>query len=56
MTDPVAPLVAIVGGKTSRFAPFGTARVLVVRDGVVRILGKKGRVDLEPRSATWGLA
>jgi hypothetical protein len=40
-------LVALVGFKRSRLAWFGGIRAFVVRDGIVRILGKRGRVDLE---------
>lgn len=42
-----SPLVALVGFKRSRWAWAGGMRVLALRDGTVRILGKKGRIDLE---------
>ena len=41
------PLVAMVGFKRSRLAWFGGIRVLVARDGIARLLGRRGRVDLE---------
>lgn len=47
MVEVTTPLVAVVGYKRSKLAPFGGQRVLVVRDGAVRLLGKQGRVDLE---------
>lgn len=47
MPENLAPLVALVGFKRRKMAPVGGSRVLVVRGGTVRILGKGGRVDLE---------
>lgn len=49
MPEDTPPLVALVGFKRSKRALAGGVRVLVVRDGTVRILGKKGRVDLDAR-------
>jgi hypothetical protein len=42
---PVAPppLVALVGFKRSRWAPFGQVRLLTVRDGRMRVLDQHGR-------------
>lgn len=47
MIEVTTPLVAVVGCKRSKLAPMGGQRVLVVRDGFLRILGKQGRVDLD---------
>ncbi|MBC3194491.1 hypothetical protein H7X46_25920 [Pseudonocardia sp. C8] len=47
MSRAPAPLVALVGCKRSRFAMAGRHRVLTVRDGRVRILGRQGAVDLD---------
>lgn len=47
MIEVTTPLVAVVGYKRSKLAPAGGVRVLVVRDGVVRLFGTKGRIDLE---------
>ncbi|OEV04517.1 hypothetical protein [Streptomyces oceani] len=46
MTEGVAPLVALIGFKRSKWAWMGGHRVLTVRDGRVRVLGRKG-VDLD---------
>lgn len=43
------PLVALVGFKKSKLALGGGVRVLVVRDGSVRLHGKRGRLDLDCR-------
>lgn len=47
MVEAPVPLVAIVGFKRSKAALLGGVRILVVRDGTVRLLGKKNRVDLD---------
>ncbi|MGH3097237.1 MAG: hypothetical protein ACRDMV_14715 [Streptosporangiales bacterium] len=47
MIEVTTPLVAVVGYKRSKLAPMGGQRVLVVRDGFLRILGKQGRIDLD---------
>ena len=47
MITPQTPLVAIVGFKRSKWPLPGGIRVLTVRDAVVRLLGKKQRVDLD---------
>lgn len=47
MVERVAPLVALVGFKRRKLAVAGGVRVLVVRDGIVRLFGKNGRVDLD---------
>ncbi|MQA74790.1 MAG: hypothetical protein GEU88_10700 [Solirubrobacterales bacterium] len=47
MSEGAPPLVALVGFKRSKLSLAGGVRVLVVPDGTVRILGKKGRVDLD---------
>lgn len=47
MPEHLSPVVALVGFKRSKLAFAGGTRILVVRDGTVRILGKQGRVDLD---------
>ncbi|HVX47503.1 MAG TPA: hypothetical protein VHC49_26680 [Mycobacteriales bacterium] len=41
------PLLAVVGFKAGRFAPFGGVRILAFRDGVFRVLGRKNRIDID---------
>ncbi|MEU3269322.1 hypothetical protein ABZ639_00665 [Saccharomonospora sp. NPDC006951] len=41
------PLVALVGFKRSKLAMLGGVRLLVVRDGVARLLDGKGTTDLD---------
>lgn len=47
MTEAKPPLIAFVGFKRSKLAMAGGIRLLVARDGRVRILGKEDRVDLD---------
>lgn len=52
MPAAVSPLIAFVGFKRSKLAMAGGVRLLVVRDGTVRIHGKQGRVDLDAAVAS----
>jgi hypothetical protein len=47
MAEGPAPVVALIGFKGSKLALMGRMGVLVVRDGGVRVLGRKGRVPLD---------
>lgn len=47
MAEALPPLIAFVGFKRTKLAMAGGVRLLVVRDGTARILGKGGRVDLD---------
>lgn len=44
---PPDPLVTIVGFKRARWTPLGGARVLVVRDGRLRVLDADGRAAVD---------
>ncbi|AXK34963.1 hypothetical protein DVA86_22270 [Streptomyces armeniacus] len=47
MVEAPPPVVALIGFKRSKMALVGRMGVLVIRDGTVRVLGRKGSVPLD---------